>query len=324
MWNPPGGKFAPRSWGFRFFRLLSSENRLQWLLATDQHGSLQFRLMVKSVQQLTDGEIVAMDLNELVVESGEILESEPANITQSLSELVAHENWTTMAFWYGEDTAERVRREMESQGKHEFREYLRRLAKEETDKLSREIKQVLNNASSFQVRGSLGDKLVELDKRAQNRKRKSDLLAVAFADALADLVFPAAERAAKLAELIVKDKPSREAEKYLQEACQCYFYGLNSASAVMCRSVLEEVIEKRIRALNTNHSIGTEHTLGMMLGLAERAELQSLRIVPLEALHAARVVNRLGSTAVHERPLLESEAWDCLTNARHALVCILK
>jgi hypothetical protein len=60
------------------------------------------------------------------------------------------------------------------------------------------------------------------------------------------------------------------------------------------------------------------------VGVAERPELRSRKIVPLGALHAAQTVNRLGRTAVHEGPILEKEAWDCLTSARQALICILK
>jgi hypothetical protein len=82
-------------------------------------------------------------------------------------------------------------------------------------------------------------------------------------------------------------------------------FKLHSASAIMCRSVLEEVVEKRLRRLNIDalqELRQTDYTLGVMLGLTERPDLRSRNIVPFEALHAAQAVNRLGGTTVHERP----------------------
>ena len=95
----------------------------------------------------------------------------------------------------------------------------------------------------------------------------------------------------------------------------------------MCRSVLEEVIEKRLKRLKVEalaEQRATDCTLGVMPGLAERPELRNHGIVPPEALHAAQTVNVIARIAVHKRLLIEREAWDCLTSARHALNCILK
>jgi hypothetical protein len=267
-----------------------------------------------------------MDLTELGLEIDSIMDEEPAETFRWLIQLVRQENWHQIHDYLGEEMAEAIRGQRDSLGREEYLAFLERIAKEETDKLNREIKQSLTSVSSFQIRGYLGDKLSQFDRRGEHKKRKSNLLAVAFADRLTDLVFPAADRASRLADLIVRVKPSPEAEKYLQEACLCYFYELYSASAIMCRSVLEEVIEQRLRRLKINHlklMQGKEYTLGVMLGLAERSELRNHRVVPPEALHAAQTVNRLGRIAVHERPLVDEEAWECLTAARHALTSII-
>lgn len=264
-----------------------------------------------------------MDVTEFGIEIEMIRDEEPVALTRYLAQLVKQEDWKGIAAYFSDELLDSVRKLIDTHGKDKCLLLLRTLAEEDADRFNKEIKQALKDASSFHVRGALGEKLIQLEKRAEDKQRKANLLTIAFADRLTDLVFPAADRAAKLTNLIVKDKPSPEAERYLEEASLCYFYELYSASAVMCRSVLEELIEKRLRRLKADERgelSGTNYTLGVMLGFAERTR----RIVPLEALHAAQTVNRLGSLAVHERPLGEEEAWDCLSAARHALTCVLR
>jgi hypothetical protein len=41
---------------------------------------------------------------------------------------------------------------------------------------------------------------------------------------------------------------SEEADRYLDEATRCYFFGLFTACAVMCRSVLEEALKQKLPA----------------------------------------------------------------------------
>lgn len=131
-----------------------------------------------------------------------------------LSHFVTEENWDGIADYAGDETAKAISREVDSHGRGEYLALLGQIAKEETAKLNQEIKQAFKDASSFQLRGSLGDKLIQLHKRTDDGK--PNLLAVAFADRLTDLVFPAADRAAKPTNLKVKEKPSPEAEKYLE------------------------------------------------------------------------------------------------------------
>ena len=270
-----------------------------------------------------------MDLTNLSVSLADIMDEESSRgrLFERLRRLVAEENWGGIADYVGEETTAVIKRDVDSVGRDEYTARLGQIAKEETDKLNRAIKQALKDATSFQLRGSLGDKLIQLHRRADDHDRKYGLLAVVFADRLTDLVFPAAERAAKLTNLIVREKPTPEAERYLEEACLCYFYELYTASAVMCRSVVEEVIEKRVRRLKIDALNELKYsgcTLGALLGFAKRPELRGTNIIPPEAWREVQTVNDLGSRAVHEEPLLEKEAWECLTAARHSLVSILK
>lgn len=268
-----------------------------------------------------------MDLTNLQVSLNDLLSDEDLHVFEMLARLVDREDWDKIASYLSSELAADLKAKVQSDGKKNLLGSLRRIIKNETEKQNIEIKQALKNATSVQLRGSLGDKLVQFHKRAGLQNRKSNLLAVAFADRLTDLIFPAADRAAKLSELIVRERPTQEAEKYLEEACLCYFYELYSASAVMCRSILEEVIEKRIGQIKNHLPKGsgeTPHTLGALLGFAEGLGALGAKVVPREARREVQKVNSLANRAVHQNPILEEEACDCLAAARYALGWILK
>jgi len=76
--------------------------------------------------------------------------------------------------------------------------------------------------------------------------QQNDLLRAAFALELLELVEPAVARAAHLRECVVASPSSEDADRYLDEATRCYFFGLFTACAVMCRSVLEEAIKQKL------------------------------------------------------------------------------
>ena len=77
---------------------------------------------------------------------------------------------------------------------------------------------------------------------------QNDLLRAAFALELLEMVEPAVIRATHLRECVVATSSSEEADRYLDEATRCYFFGLFTACAVMCRSVLEEAIRQKLPA----------------------------------------------------------------------------
>jgi hypothetical protein len=76
--------------------------------------------------------------------------------------------------------------------------------------------------------------------------QQNDLLRAAIALELLELVEPAVVRATHLRECVVVAASSEEADRYLDEATRCYFFGLFTACAVMCRSVLEEAIKQKL------------------------------------------------------------------------------
>ncbi|MGA8044256.1 MAG: DUF4145 domain-containing protein [Terracidiphilus sp.] len=154
--------------------------------------------------------------------------------------------------------------------------------------------------------------------------QQNDLLRTAFAFELLDLIEPAAARAAHLRECVVAAPATHDADRYLDEATRCYFYGLFTACAVMCRSVLEEALKQRLpaalaRLIRTRYRNAA--TLGNLLHEVNN-NLQLTGIDP-DFPAVANKVNDTGKRAVHQGLLTEEEARTCLQNARRALELLL-
>jgi hypothetical protein len=155
--------------------------------------------------------------------------------------------------------------------------------------------------------------------------QQNDLLRTAFALELLELVEPAVERATHLRECVVEAPSSEEADRYLDEATRCYFFGMFTACAVMCRSVLEEAIKQKLpdpltRLLRTRYR--NTATLGNLLHEVNN----NLQMTGFDAdfPRLANLVNDSGKKAVHQGLLSEDEARDCLQNARLALQLLLR
>jgi hypothetical protein len=154
--------------------------------------------------------------------------------------------------------------------------------------------------------------------------QQNDLLRAAFALELLELVEPAVARAAHLRECVVASASSEDADRYLDEATRCYFFGLFTACAVMCRSVLEEAIKQKLPTSLT-HLVRTRYrnaaTLGNLLHEVNN-NLQLTGIHP-DFPRVANQVNDTGKKAVHQGLLSEDEARLCLQSAREALQLLL-
>jgi hypothetical protein len=155
--------------------------------------------------------------------------------------------------------------------------------------------------------------------------QQNDLLRAAFALELLGLVEPSVQRATHLRECVVETPSSDEADRYLDEATRCYFYGLFTACAVMCRSVLEEAIKQKLppqlaKLLRTRYR--NTATLGNLLHEVNN-NLQLTGFDP-DFPRVANMVNDVGRKAVHQGIMNEDEARACLQNARTALELLLK
>lgn len=138
--------------------------------------------------------------------------------------------------------------------------------------------------------------------------QQNDLLRAAIALELLELVEPAVLRATHLRECVVSAASSEEADRYLDEATRCYFFGLFTACAVMCRSVLTGQVNTRYR---------NAATLGNLLHEVNN----NLQLTGIDGDFpaSANKVNDVGRKAVLQGLLSEDEARECLQNVRQAL-----
>jgi uncharacterized protein (DUF885 family) len=155
--------------------------------------------------------------------------------------------------------------------------------------------------------------------------QENDLLRAAFAFELLELVEPAVSRATQLRECVVASASSEVADRYLDEATRCYFFGLFTACAVMCRSVLEEAIKRQLPSAlmaQVRSRYRNAATLGNLLHEVNNNLL--LTGIDGDFPRVANLVNDWGKKAVHQGLLSEDEARDCLQNARQALQLLLR
>jgi hypothetical protein len=154
---------------------------------------------------------------------------------------------------------------------------------------------------------------------------QNDLLRAAFAIELIGMIEPAVTRATELRECVVSESSSEEADRYLDEATRCFFYGLFTACAVMCRSVLEEAIKQKLPASLTR-LVSTRYRKTATLGNLLHEVNNNLLLTGFNAdfPSVANHVNDVGRKAVHQGLVSEDEARECLQNARKALQLLLQ
>ena len=150
--------------------------------------------------------------------------------------------------------------------------------------------------------------------------QEHDLLRTALALELLDTIEPAVARATHLRECVVAASCSEEADRYLDEATRCYFFGLFTACAVMCRSVLEEAIKQKLPA-GLARLVRTRYRNAVTLGNLLHEINNNLQLTGIDPdfPRVANQVNDTGKRAVHHGLLSEEEARLCLQDAREAL-----
>lgn len=155
--------------------------------------------------------------------------------------------------------------------------------------------------------------------------QQNDLLRAAFALEMLELVEPAVERATQLRECVVVAASSEEADRYLDEATRCYFFGLFTACAVMCRSVLEEAVRQKLPSALSSQ-VRTRYRNAATLGNLLHEVNNNLILTGIDAdfPRVANKVNDVGKKAVHQGLVSEDEARVCLQSAREALQLLLR
>ena len=204
-------------------------------------------------------------------------------------------------------TVKRLKAAYEGGGKDGFRQEGDRIVQREGRRIPGEAEKRLRRLTSISVRGSLGEKLALISHARFAAIDEEDLLTIAFAYKLVDLIPMAADRAKQVSDIIVREATSERAEKYLEEASYCYFYGLNTACAITCRSVLDEVIEHKMprRVLKEwqqkqPDKAGNQHlTLGVLLHLSRYPTPGGEWSLPKIAYEAASEILAIGNRAAH-------------------------
>jgi len=109
-----------------------------------------------------------------------------------------------------------------------------------------------------------------------------------------------------LRECVVAAASSEEADRYLDEATRCYFLGLFTACAVMCRSVLEEPSNRK----SPPHSAVLAHSLPQRATLGNLLHEVNNNLILTASIRFPRVANQVndaGKKAVHQGLLSEDE-----------------
>ncbi len=186
-------------------------------------------------------------------------------------------------------------------------------------------RQRLTQLTRLQHESKTGDALAWQKIQRALDGQQNNLLRAAFAMEQLELIEPAVLRAAHLRECVVAAPCSEEADRYLDEATRCYFLGLFTACAVMCRSVLEEAVKRKLPA-GLARLVRTRYRNAATLGNLLHEVNNNLQLTGIDPDFPciANKVNDTGKKAVHQGLLSEDEARVCLQNARKALELLLR
>ena len=201
----------------------------------------------------------------------------------------------------------------------------RKLAQEMRQGFLEHARQRITSLTRLQQAASAGSVPAWQEIQRALDSQQNDLLRAAFALELLGMVQPAVGRATDLRECVVATGSSEEADRYLDEATRCYFFGLFTACAVMCRSVLEEAIKQKLPAA-LERLVRTRYRSAATLGNLLHEVNNNLHQTGFDAdfPRVANLVNDTGKRAVHHGLLAEDEARECLQNARKALELLLQ
>lgn len=153
---------------------------------------------------------------------------------------------------------------------------------------------------------------------------KNQLLHLSVAHSFVSRLPNGLNRANQLSEWSITVPSSEQADLYLMEACNCFLFGLDTACVVMCRSLLEEVLERKLPTsllLENARLKGKGWTLGSLLDVINN----NLNASGISAQIPARLrsVNSAGSRAAHFEPVTPQAALSCLKETRSLILELL-
>jgi len=127
------------------------------------------------------------------------------------------------------------------------------------------------------------------------------------------------ERFMQLRQIFIKDMPPKKAREHLIEATKCYVQGFYQASVIICRSVIEFVLEDELRKCGWNiYQLPGDPNDGLFQKMIKTAYEEN--ILDSSARRKADSVRRSGNRALH-RDLIFSreEALTCLNATQDVL-----
>lgn len=104
--------------------------------------------------------------------------------------------------------------------------------------------------------------------------------------------------------------PGERITHYLRQATTCYLYGLSTAAAILCRTVLQFALEWKLGTLGGMDLSKMDRRDGLnnLITIAERTTTGKTRILPPELARKARSIQKAGSAAAHKGTCSESKA----------------
>jgi hypothetical protein len=201
----------------------------------------------------------------------------------------------------------------------------RQLANDMRQGFVQHARERLTNLTRLQKAGGARSTTAWRDIQRALDTQENDLLRTALALEMLDMIEPAVARATHMRECVVSAPCSDDADRYLDEATRCYFFGLFTACAVMCRSVLEDAIKQKLPA-GLARQVRTRYRNAATLGNLLHEVNNNLQLTGIDPdfPRVANQVNDMGKKAVHQGLLAEEEARDCLHSARQALQLLLR
>lgn len=123
---------------------------------------------------------------------------------------------------------------------------------------------------------------------------------------------PLVERFMELRAIFIHNKPPKEARKHLIEATQCYLQGFYQASIILCRSVIEYVLDKEIKK---KKQYAHRMTLEKIINNALKE-----KIIDSPLHNVAHSVQEAGNEAIHRAKFfLREDALKCLEGTQSIL-----
>jgi len=117
------------------------------------------------------------------------------------------------------------------------------------------------------------------------------------------------DRFLKLAPVFVRPAYSTELNVYLQEAGRCYIFGLPQASIALARTALETALNNELIKRLT--LLDPKWTLEDRIKYSEKC-----KIISAPMAHTAQDVRRLANKVLHDKPVTDGAAFDCLIQVR--------